>query len=76
MTEGWIKLHRKIWENKYWLEPRRFSKAEAWIDIMLLASHKEHELIFGNTTIYQKKQSSQNAVSQYFRITMISSIPS
>lgn len=55
MAEGWIKLYRKLRENKYWLEPRRFSKAEAWIDILLMASHKDVEFILGNITIYLKK---------------------
>jgi hypothetical protein len=47
-NQGWIKLHRKIFENKYWLlEP--FTKAQAWIDLLLLANHKEGEiLIRGN----------------------------
>ena len=32
---GWIKLHRKIRENLLWKKPRKFSQAEAWIDILL-----------------------------------------
>lgn len=37
-NSGWIKLHRQIMENEYWLsEP--FTRAQAWIDLLLLASH-------------------------------------
>lgn len=38
--EGWIKLHRKISENALWqCEP--FTRGQAWIDLLLLASHKK-----------------------------------
>ena len=37
--EGWIKLYRKISDNPIWLsEP--FTRAQAWIDLILLATHK------------------------------------
>lgn len=55
MVEGWIRLYRKIKENKYWNEPRRFSKNEAWIDLLLSASHKYTEFILGNETIRLKR---------------------
>ena len=37
--EGWIKLHRQIEENELWFS-ERFTKAQAWIDLLLLARHK------------------------------------
>ena len=37
-NNGWIKLHRKIMDGAYWLsEP--FTRAQAWIDLLLLANH-------------------------------------
>lgn len=37
---GWIKLHRKIMESQlYFKEP--FNKTLAWIDLLLLANHKD-----------------------------------
>jgi hypothetical protein len=37
---GWVALHRKIMEGEYWLsEP--FTRAQAWIDLILLANHKQ-----------------------------------
>jgi hypothetical protein len=38
---GWIRLHRKIQDNPLWKERRVFSKAEAWIDILMEARHDE-----------------------------------
>jgi phage-related minor tail protein len=38
--EGYISLHRQIEDNWIWLsEP--FSKGQAWVDLLLLASHSE-----------------------------------
>jgi hypothetical protein len=45
--EGYIKFYRKIRENSLWLEPRRFSKVEAWIDLLLRANHKERVVLKG-----------------------------
>jgi len=39
MKIGYIKLHRKIQDNFLWLEERRFSRAEAWIDLLMEANH-------------------------------------
>jgi hypothetical protein len=39
MDTGWIKLHRKIFENKLWFsEP--FTKSQAWIDLFANANHQ------------------------------------
>ena len=38
MDNGWVLLHRKICENKLWLE-KPFSKGQAWIDLFLNANH-------------------------------------
>ena len=40
-NSGWIKLHRKLLGNGLWRERREFSKAEAWIDIILNAQHSD-----------------------------------
>jgi hypothetical protein len=40
MQEGWIKLYRSSFENElYFQEP--FTKYMAWIDLLLLANHKD-----------------------------------
>ena len=38
--EGWIKLHRQIEENDIW-HSERFTQGQAWVDLLLLATHKE-----------------------------------
>lgn len=40
---GWIKLHRQIMDSEFYKEPRKFSKYEAWIDMLLRASHEEKD---------------------------------
>lgn len=38
-STGWIKLHRAIMDHPDWLsEP--FTRAQAWVDLLLLANHK------------------------------------
>jgi hypothetical protein len=37
--QGWIHLHRQIIENELWFS-ERFSWAQAWIDLLLLASYR------------------------------------
>jgi len=38
--EGWIKLHRKITENPYYLS-EKFTRSQAWIDLLIIANHKQ-----------------------------------
>ena len=40
MKQGWILLHRQIQECWIW-EDKPFDKARAWIDLLLLANHKD-----------------------------------
>ena len=48
MNNGYIKLYRSISDNILWgLEP--FTKAQAWIDVLLMANHKNsHYQVRGN----------------------------
>lgn len=40
MNRGWIRLYRKISDNKLWVsEP--FTRGQAWVDMLLLANHKD-----------------------------------
>ncbi len=45
MPEGWIKLHRSIQDNEFYLA-ERFTKTQAWIDLLILATHDEQRTIF------------------------------
>lgn len=53
MHRGYIKLWRKIQDNKFWNERRKFSKAEAWIDLLMEARHDIDplEVGFGMTSV-------------------------
>ena len=41
--DGWIKLHRQIEENELYFK-EKFDKTHAWIDLLLLATHKKREI--------------------------------
>lgn len=51
--QGWICLHRKLRDNALWKTNRVFSKAEAWIDILLEAQHSPETatVLLGMTVI-------------------------
>lgn len=55
MAQGWISLHRKI--QKHWLfdEKRKFSKFEAWVDMLMMANHKPNKFLLGNELIELKE---------------------
>ena len=55
--EGWIKLYRKIQENWLWNEKRKFSKFEAWIDILFRANHKDEKTMINGRLVDMKKGS-------------------
>ena len=40
MHRGYIKLYRAIWDTDLW-DDKPYSKLRAWIDILMLANHKE-----------------------------------
>jgi len=52
---GWIRLWRQIRENFLWKERRRFSKAEAWLDLLLGTAHHEHEELIGSKLVFVKR---------------------
>jgi hypothetical protein len=52
LTEvGWIKLHRQIRNSEFYKEPRKFSKNEAWIDILLRANHEQEIIIIDGNEV-------------------------
>lgn len=46
---GWIKLHRKLRDHWLWDNKEVKSKFEAWIDLIMMASHEER-------SVYMKEQ--------------------
>lgn len=53
--QGWIKLHRKIQEHWLYQEKRKFSRFEAWIDLLLIANHEDAKIALGNELIEVKR---------------------
>lgn len=49
--DGWIKVWRKIFEHPFYIERRSFSRLEVWLDLLLLANHKDHSFLFGGTVV-------------------------
>lgn len=48
--QGWIALHRKTLDNPLW-ETEPFTRGQAWIDLLLLANHKEGKIIVRDNVI-------------------------
>jgi hypothetical protein len=48
--QGWIRLERKIKDNWLW-EDKPFSKGQAFIDLILMANHKDATFPFGDELI-------------------------
>lgn len=52
---GWIKLHRSVQDHWIYQEKRKFSKYEAWLDLLMMASHKDNKFVLGNE-LYEVKR--------------------
>lgn len=53
MAEGWVKIYRNIQEHWLWnCEP--FSRGQAWIDLLLMANHKENKVMINGNLITVK----------------------
>lgn len=51
MTGGWIRVWRRLRDHPFWQEQRRFSKAEAWVDLLMRANFKDGKVLRGNRWI-------------------------
>jgi hypothetical protein len=52
--QGWIKLHRQVEDNPLWLS-EKFTKAQAWIDLILFANHKDGTMVIRGNIIKIKR---------------------
>ena len=55
MKRGYIKLWRKIWSHKFFLEKRKFSRFEALLDMFMQANGKDKEIIFDGKPLLIKR---------------------
>lgn len=51
---GYIKLWRRLREHPLWKIPRRFSQAEAWLDLLMRANWEDTEVWKGSVCIKLK----------------------
>jgi hypothetical protein len=54
MDSGWIKIYRKTQEKSLWLS-EKFTRGQAWIDLILLANHKDGFIRVRNNKIPVKR---------------------
>ena len=54
MNEGYIKLYRQIWANEFWKE-KPFSRAQAWIDLLLKANYSDNKVIIKGNVVELKR---------------------
>jgi len=55
MNTGWVSIHRQIWDNYEIWDDKPFSKGQAWIDLILLANHKDNEAIIDKKLVIVKR---------------------
>ena len=54
MHRGWIKLWRCITDNDFW-QQKPYSPGQAWVDLMMMANHKEGTIRKGGVVITVKR---------------------
>ena len=46
---GWVRIHRNVTNNPLWFsEP--FTRAQAWIDLILMVNHSDRRIVFSDGT--------------------------
>jgi len=54
MNEGWIKLFRQLRDHCLWIG-ERFSKGQAFVDLLLMAGYADREVMMGTTVVPVKR---------------------
>ena len=52
---GWISVYRKILVSAIWEHDEPFDRRSAWIDLLLMANHKDKEIVFNGRAVVVKK---------------------
>lgn len=66
---GWVAIYRKVDEGRYWLK-EKFTKGQAWVDLIMLANHKEDETYVRGINLKMERGQlfwSQEALSKRWR---------
>ena len=56
-SRGWVKLHRKIQDHWIYQEKRQFSRYESWLDLIMMANHKDNKALIDGELITIEKGS-------------------
>lgn len=54
MVSGWVSIHRSIIEHPLW-SSEKFTKAQAWMDLIINANHKDNKVLIKSTFIEVKR---------------------
>ena len=54
MSQGWVTIHRSIRDHWLW-EDEPFTKAQAWIDLIMMANHEERDILLGSEVLKVKR---------------------
>src|SRR5690625_4850393 len=60
--QGWVKLHRKIQDHWIYQEKRTFSRYEAWLDLIMMANHREQKMLIDNELLTVKRGQSITSI--------------
>lgn len=55
MKKGWISLHRELQDCSIWTDEEPFDRRSAWVDLIMLANHKDKEIIFNGAPMIIKR---------------------
>lgn len=80
MERGWVRIYRRVQDDKLWLFDK-FSKGQAWIDMILLAAHadkiflirgnevsvKRGQLAIAESTLSERWKWSRDKIRKFFK---------
>ena len=56
-SQGWVSIHRNIYDNWIWNDDEEFDKRSAWIDLLLMVNHEDKKvLIDGKLELVRRGQ--------------------
>lgn len=53
--KGYIKIYRDIWDHWIWKSNRPFDEFHAWVDLIMMANHKDEKKLFDGKMIIIKR---------------------
>jgi hypothetical protein len=66
--EGWVKFHRKVYDNFLYKENRPHTKREAWEDLVVLVNYEDSYCLIGNEKIICKRGQSLRSLDAWGKL--------